>query len=354
MSRSAKVFNTKLTRLLGIRTPVVLPPMAGAAGGKLAGQVSSAGGFGFLSAGYGASPTDFKQQLSLARSVFQTPGSTHSTEVDFPVGVGYLGWQLEKSKSTLVELLPIALEQNVQAVWLAFGENLAQWIQLIRDHDRRIGKDKKTLIFIQISTVKEALIAAHEWKVDCIVAQGVESGGHGAGYALPLQNLLPLILAALPADSPPVLAAGGLANGGHLASVLTLGAAGAVYGTRFLLAHESLYSDLQRNALVSADSDLSVRSMAWDYARDTLGWPAGIDGRGLRNGTVKDFEKGLDLGALKSKFQEGVKNQDIDRLIVWAGTGVGQMNQTQPAKEIVEELHKEAVEHLEAATKLYS
>ncbi|KAJ7257860.1 2-nitropropane dioxygenase [Mycena haematopus] len=290
--------------------------MAGAAGGKLAGQVSSAGGFGFLSASYGATPTDFKQQLSFARSALQAPDSIHSAAVKLP-------------------LLTIALEHNVQAVWFAFGEKLPQWIEFVRDHDRRLGNDsnKKTLIFVQISTVKEALVAANEWKVDCIVAQGVESGGHGAGYALPLQNLLPLILAAMPADSPPVLAAGGLANGAHLASVLTLGAAGAVFGTRFLFAHDSLYTDLQRKALVSATSEMSVRSMAWDHARGTLGWPIGIDGRGLRNSTVEDFENGPEIEALQSKFREAVKNQDINRLIVWAGTGVGQMNQVQTAKE---------------------
>ncbi|KAF8196648.1 2-nitropropane dioxygenase [Mycena galopus ATCC 62051] len=347
--------------------------MAGAAGGQLAGQVSSAGGFGFLSAGYGATPADLKQQLSLARAAFETPGSTHSEASDFPVGVGYLAWQLEQPKSPVVELLPIALEHNVQAVWFAFGEKLAQWIQFVRDHDRRMGNGKKTLIFVQISTVKEALVAANEWQVDCIVAQGVESGGHGAGYALPLQNLLPLILAALPADSPPVLAAGGLANGAHMASVLTLGAAGAVFGTRFLLAPESLYSDVQRKALVSAGSEMSVRSMAWDHARETLGWPKGVDGRGLRNGTVEDFENGLDMEVLKKKFREGVEKQDPERIIIWGGTGVGQMNRIQPAKErthtafqfthqhsrfsqqsIVEELHEEAIERLEAAAKLYS
>ncbi|KAJ7918685.1 Nitronate monooxygenase-domain-containing protein [Mycena leptocephala] len=65
----------------------------------------------------------------------------------------------------------------------------------------------------------------------------------------------------MPADSPPVLAAGGLANGGHVAAALTLGADGVVLGTRFLLAHESLYSDIQRKALVSANSEMSVRSM---------------------------------------------------------------------------------------------
>jgi NAD(P)H-dependent flavin oxidoreductase YrpB (nitropropane dioxygenase family) len=33
----------------GIRTPIVLAPMAGASGGALASELSLAGGFGFLS-----------------------------------------------------------------------------------------------------------------------------------------------------------------------------------------------------------------------------------------------------------------------------------------------------------------
>ncbi|KAK7030596.1 CBM1 domain-containing protein [Favolaschia claudopus] len=352
MSHPMKVFNTKLTKLLGIRTPIVLPPMAGASGGNLAGQVSSAGGFGFLSAAYGTTPADFREQLSLARSAFQAPGSQHSAQVDFPVGVGYLAWQLEKSESTLVELLPIALEHNVQAIWFSFGERIAHWIKFVRDHDRRFGKDKRTLIFIQTSSVKEALIAANEWNADCIVVQGVESGGHGLNAALPLLNLVPLTMEAIQ-DGPPVVAAGGLANGAHLASMLTLGCSGCVFGTRFLLAKESLYTDVQREALIGASSESSVRSMAWDHARGSLGWPGGVDGRGLRNSTVKDFEAGIDIEELQRKFRDAVKQQDVDRCIVWAGTGVGQMSRVQSAKDIVEELHRETIERLEAATKLY-
>lgn len=122
--------------------------------------------------GYGTTPADFKQQLSLARSAFQTPNATAQSKFEFPVGVGYLAWQLEKPESPLVDLLAIALEQNVPAIWFAFGEDLGRWIQFVREHDSRVGKDKKTLIFVQISTVKEALVAIKDWKVDCVVAQG--------------------------------------------------------------------------------------------------------------------------------------------------------------------------------------
>lgn len=68
-----------------------------------------------------------------------------------------------------------------------------------------------------------------------------------------------------------------------MASLLTLGASGVVLGTRFLLSPESLYTDAQRQALISASSSLAVRTMAFDHVRGTLGWPCGIDGRALRN-----------------------------------------------------------------------
>ena len=81
-----------------------------------------------------------------------------------------------------------------------------------------------------------------------------------------------------------MVAAGGLATGAQIAALLALGASGAVLGTRFLLCPESLYTDSQRQALIEAQSSESVRTMAFDYARNNLSWPKGVDGRGLRNG----------------------------------------------------------------------
>jgi len=44
---------TKLTELLGIRHPVLLAPMGGTAGGRLAAAVSDAGGLGLIGGGGG-------------------------------------------------------------------------------------------------------------------------------------------------------------------------------------------------------------------------------------------------------------------------------------------------------------
>ncbi|KAF7309593.1 CBM1 domain-containing protein [Mycena indigotica] len=340
---------SKLTQLLGTQFPLVLGPMAGAGGGKLAGEVSAAGAFGFLSgSGYGVTVASFQEELSLAQSALVEQG-----HFNLPIGVGFLVWQLEQPNSPFVELLRIALDNNVQAIWLSFGSDFPEWIRFIRQYDKGKGKPK-TLIFVQISSIQQALTAALEWGVDVIVAQGIESGGHGASNALPVVNLVSSILDAIPPDGPLVLAAGGLANGGHIASMLTLGAEGVVLGTRFLLANESLYNAVQKQALLSAKSDSTLRSLAWDYARQTLGWPVGIDGRGLRNSIVDDFENGVSVQLLQQSLRKGVEMEDADRMIIWAGTGVGQMNEILPAKVIVEQLREDCIQHLAKASQLYS
>ena len=85
---------------------------------------------------------------------------------------------------------------------------------------------------------------------------------------------------------PPLVAAGGVAIGSQIGALLTLGADGVAIGTRFLLSPESLYSDSQRQALIEADSSHSVRTMAFDRVRNTMGWPKDVDGRALRNGNT--------------------------------------------------------------------
>ena len=108
--------------------------------------------------------------------------------------------------------------------------------------------------------------------------------------------------------------------------MLTLGAAGVVLGTRFLLTPESLYSDVQKQALIKASS--TVRTMAFDYVRDTLRWPSGVDGRALYNLTVEEFDKGVDLNQVRSKYAA----EDPNRVVVWSGTGVALMSVIKPAK----------------------
>lgn len=268
-----------------------------------------------------------------------------------PIGIGFLGWRLEQPNSGAVELLDAALESKPQAMWFSFGAKLEHWIEYVRQADEHRGEGHKTLIFAQINTVDEALIAINKWNVDILVAQGsgfkffkrvnshlkssysysgIESGGHGSATAQKTSDLIAAILAASGGKCPPLLAAGGLANGKDVASMIRLGASGAVLGTRFVLSHESTYSDDQKKALLAATGDSTVRSMAFDSARNTLGWPAGVDGRGIRNKLVGVFNS-HGVEAVQKEYSEGLRTRDIERAIVWAGTGVGLMNKIMSA-----------------------
>ncbi|KAG6890298.1 hypothetical protein C0995_009504 [Termitomyces sp. Mi166 len=330
--------------------------MAGASGGELAARVSQGGGLGFIA--YGAlsrspDPPDhfsmdcldqLRSEVDTARSLLQIDSNS-----SLPIGIGYLGWRLERPDVPAHDLLSVALNNNVRAVWLSFGAQLHSWIEFIRKSECKPGATK---IIIQVNSVKEALVAVQDWKADVVVAQGIEAGGHGSGTAPPLLTLLSEILSTIPEDGPPILGAGGVVNGAQLASLIVLGASGAVLGTRFLLSPESLYSDSQRQALIAASTGSSIRTIAFDQARDTLGWPQGIDGRGLRNSTVDEFEAGINAEDLRRKYTEGVKAGDIDRIVTWAGASVGLLSRIQPAREIVEEIHKECVAHLQAVHSL--
>jgi len=326
----------------------VLAPMAFASGGALASEVSLAGGFGFLSPAY-AGVEKFRNEFDIARSTLNRPSGP------LPIGAGFLGWKLEEAQSPHVSLLELALENGVRAIWFSFGEDLGRWIEFVRNHDQRTGKSPKTLVFVQVNSVEDALFAVQTWKVDVLVAQGIESGGHGLASAPPVLNLLPQTLSAFPpSEAPPVLAAGGLSSGSHLAAFLTLGAAGAVVGTRFLVAEECQYSDVQKRAIIAAKSGSAVRSYAFDQLRDTTGWPAGVDGRGLAIPAVAAIESGADVAQIKEEVAEGTKRGDPSSIITWAGTGVGPLNRLQPAKDIVREIHEVAVAHLKASSTLVS
>jgi len=139
--------------------------MAGASGGALASEVSLAGGFGFLAPVY-TGVEKFRDEFDIARSILNRPTGP------LPIGAGFLGWKLEEVQSPHIALLELALENGVRAIWLSFGEHLGRWIGLVRNHDEKSGKSPKTLIFLQVNSVEEALVADRTWKVDVLVAQG--------------------------------------------------------------------------------------------------------------------------------------------------------------------------------------
>lgn len=368
--------NTALTALFpGLHAPIVLAPMAGAAGGRLAATVSRAGGLGFLAAGY-LDRAAIEAEMREANSVLGG--------ADAPLGVNLLTWKLtqnnngvlpsadtssDTSPSKALDTIDCILEHKPQAIWLAFGEQLdmREWCAYVQRRASQLGV--QPLLFVTANTEKEAQLAVEEWGADVLVVQGIEAGGHGLGAAPPLATLVRAVASALPQwkpnnsrhAKPPLLGAGGIADGAGVAATLALGADGAVVGTRFILTPESLYKDEQKQLLLGVSAQDTVRSYAFDDARGTLGWPAGIDGRGLRGPLVTAYDSacathGAAPGTLvpgieerQQRYRDAAAAGDTSSLVTWAGAGVGLATSIDPAAEVLATLIREAVAALRQA-----
>jgi nitronate monooxygenase len=159
---------------------------------------------------------------------------------------------------------------------------------------------------------------------------GIESGGHGSANAPPLSSFLQAVFTAIP-DGPVIIAAGGVSTGAQIAALLTQGAAGVVLGTRFLFTHECQYTPAMKEVLVSSDLNATERSMAFDEVFRTMGWPDGINGRAIANDVYKDYLEGVVLEERIKRYDNGKAEGDDNRLIIWAGVGVGLTNEIKSA-----------------------
>ncbi|KAF5371387.1 hypothetical protein D9615_009693 [Tricholomella constricta] len=336
---------TRLTTLLGIQSPIVSAPMASAASPAMAAAVTGAGAFGFFGAG-----RDTSQQLRDGlRSIRKTLDIPSGAPV--PAGVGFLGWILDRTEVSDDPRIPAYLEEMPAAIWFAFGTDLGKYITQVRAYDAK--REHKTLVFVIVNSVEEALRATNEWKVDVLVVQGNEAGGHGGSYAPPLLSLLQAVLNEI-SNGPVIIAAGGITTGAQSAALLAMGADGVVIGSRLLCAPESVYSEAIKEEILKAGMNATARSYAFDDVNRTRYWPEGIDGRALANDILVDFDKGLDLDARLKNYDEAKTKGERSRLVVWAGVGIGFVKDKRDSATIIKEIHDEMVHTLQAVTRRIS
>ena len=117
------------------------------------------------------------EELEKARGILQKGGykATSTTSPNnniLSVGVGFLGWKLDEPDGKASQLLTVALEARVSAVWLSFGNNLEKWVAFVREFDDKRAEPHTTLIFILVNSLQDARVAVEDLKADVVVAQG--------------------------------------------------------------------------------------------------------------------------------------------------------------------------------------
>ncbi|MGW4564627.1 NAD(P)H-dependent flavin oxidoreductase [Streptomyces sp. NPDC004561] len=314
--------STAFTKLFGVRHPIALAPTGGSAGGALTAAVSRGGGLGLLGSGNG-------DPQWLAREVPLVEQGT-----DKPWGTGFLTWRIDTGA------VERALAYRPRAVMFSFGDPSAY-----TERVRRAG----AAVVIQVTDMEEARRAV-DLGADVIVAQGTESGGHGARHGRSTLPFVPLV--ADLAAPVPVLAAGGIADGRGLAAVLALGAAGALIGTRFQATAEALVHPSIADAIVAGRGEDTERNRVLDIARGS-GWPARYTARTLGHRYLdrwrgREAELAADAEARRN-YRDDVTRGEIPPLPVWAGEAVDLITDLPPAATLVTTLAEQAEASLSRA-----
>jgi nitronate monooxygenase len=316
---------TALTSRFGARVPVVQAPMAGAAGGRLAGSVSAAGALGMVGVGPATTADWIREQHAVARGIAG----------DSPFGIGVMAWVLDDKPEQLHALL----DTRPAFASVSFGD--------VRPYVKPLQEAGIT-VFSQVGTLAEAL-AAEEAGVDVVVARGAEGGGHGRDAV----GTLPLLQLVLDHVHVPVLAAGGISGPRGLAAVLAAGAAGAWVGTAFLACPESMTADVGRDRLLAASETSTVYGRVFDVGQRTA-WPEQFGGRALRNAYFDRWVGREPELAHDDAAHEAVlaarRELDPDIAPLYAGQGVGALTDVRSAAEVVQTL-AEAEDLLRWATR---
>jgi nitronate monooxygenase len=187
-----------------------------------------------------------------------------------------------------------------------------------------------------------------------VICQGVEAGGH-VQSTTPLATLLPQVLALT--QDVPVVAAGGLGNGGDISWALNEGATAVMLGTRFVATKESRAHALYKEAIVNAKQTDTSYSICfdgdWPYAahrvlrNETLNqWEsAGCPPSGSRPGeqdSVARMSSGEKVRRYSSITPTDSMTGDVLDCSLYAGTSVGKITDIPKAKELVLRMWNEA------------
>jgi len=352
-----QMLSTPLTKLVGIKHPVVQTGMGWVAGPSLVCGTANAGGLGILASATMTLP-------ELEQAIIEVKSRT-----DAPFGVN-----LRADAADAPARCDLLIEYGVKVASFALAPK-PELIARLKEHD--------IVVIPSVGLPKHAVKVA-SWGADAVMIQGGEGGGHTG--SVPTTLLLPTVLDAV---DIPVIAAGGFFDGRGLAAALSYGAAGVGMGTRFLLTAESRVPEAVKQRYLEAGLDDTVvtkkvdgmphRMLRTDLveqvegsagirrllptARRTLefkrmasmSWKQlAIDGRSMRK------EQGRTLGQLAlaantpMMLKAGLVDGDPTAGVLASGQVVGVINDLPTCEDLIDRVVTEAAESLSRASSYLS
>jgi nitronate monooxygenase len=326
--------------------PIVQAPMAGGVScPALVAAVSGAGGLGFLAAGY-------KTAAQVRAEITETRSLTAR-----PFGVNLFVPGADRVDATAVAAYQERLSQEAARLGVSLGAPAggdddwdAKLADLLADPPAVVSftfgapaaevaaafQERGVVVVVTVTSAAEA---ASVPEADALCVQGIEAGAHRGSFVNRLDDglrLLPLLAAVRQVTERPLLAAGGLGTGRHIAEVLSAGAVAAQLGTAFLRSAESGAHPVHKAAL----ADPRFTSTA--FTRAFSGRPA----RGLVNRFLTEHSEFApaaypQVHNLTSPLRlAAAQHGDADAMALWAGESF-RLATDDPAADIITRLTDE-------------
>lgn len=295
-----------ICKLFNIKYPIIQAGMVWCSGWRLASAVSNAGGLGIIGAG------------SMYPDVLRTHIQKCKLATPLPFGVN-----IPLLYPNIQEIIDVVIEENVKIVFSSAG-NPATWTSFL--------KEKGVTVVHVIANTKFA-IKAQEAGVDAIVAEGFEAGGHNGREETTTMCLIPMIRDAV---KIPVIAAGGIGSGKAMLAAFALGADAVQIGSAFAVAEESSAHPAFKDKIIAAaegDTKLAMKKLV----------PVRLLKNEFADAISVAEAEGADRGRLmellgRARAKAGMFEGDMENGELEIGQVSAMLDETKPAKEILEEI----------------
>lgn len=308
-------WQTRVTKLLNIKYPIIQGGLAYLAYSELAAAVSNAGGLGQITAMSLPNPEALREEIQKVRKFTNNPFG-----VNFAIG---------KHGRPYEEYVRVAIEEEVPVVSVT-GGNPEPFFKLIE------GVPVKKLV---LTASKRQAIKAEKLGADAIVVVGHEGGGHIGKDDLSTFILVPQVVDAV---DVPVIASGGIGDGRGLMAALSLGAEGIEMGTRFIVTKECVHAHpAYKEALLRGSETDTV------VIKRSLGTP----GRVIHNewaDRILDVEEKFGTYEILKSYISGEANKrfiydgNIEQGFAWAGQVMGLIKDIPTVSQLIQRMIKEA------------
>ncbi|MFW5908547.1 MAG: NAD(P)H-dependent flavin oxidoreductase [Desulfosalsimonas sp.] len=311
------MFETKITKMFGVKYPVVQGGLMWIANAQLTSAVANAGGMGFMTALSFADPDGLREEIRKCRKMTDKPFGINLTFLPTLRQPDYPGY------------IQACIDEGIKFIETA-GRSPEPYMDQI--------KSAGIKVIHKCTTVRHAL-KAEKIGCDAISIDGFEAAGHPGEEDVTSLILVPL---ARDAVSIPVIASGGFADGRGLVAALALGADAVNMGTRFVATKEAPVHEKIKQALVDhreTDTRLIMRSL-----RNTE--------RALQNPVVDKVLEIESRGDTKiediapyvsgDRGKKMLESGDIDSGVLSAGQCMGLIRDIPSCRELLERIINQA------------